>query len=220
MTIKLSIAFDSLFRQRAAEIERTGYPEVQINVVWSAPGAESERVMENEFKGLLPFVLHDAINHIGRIYLTQTVIKTGGTPRVRRFWNFSIDAIKEALINAIFHQSYEEPTPVEVQVTRREISILSFPGPDPSIRMEDVQAGRAVSLPHRNHRIGEILKELDLAEGRSTGIPKMLEAVRKNGSPVPIFESDERRTWFLVRLPVHEQTCPGPGESETVEIST
>ena len=69
--------------------------------------------------------------------------------------------------------------------------------------MEDLQTGRAISRRYRNRRIGGFLKELDLAEGRSTGIPKILRAMRKNGSPSPVFESDDDRTWFLVRLPVH-----------------
>jgi ATP-dependent DNA helicase RecG len=60
---------------------------------------------------------------------------------------------------------------------------LSFPGPDRSIRLEDFPAGRAVSRRYRNRRIGEFLKELDLTEGRSTGIPKILKVVAANGSP-------------------------------------
>ena len=51
------------------------------------------------------------------------------------------------------------------------------------------------------------VKELELAEGRSTGVPKILRAMRQNGSPEPVFESDEDRTWFLVRLPVHERSA-------------
>ncbi len=42
-----------------------------------------------------------------------------------------------------------------------------------------------------------------MAEGRSTGVPKILRAMRNNGSPSPIFETDDDRTWFLTRLPVH-----------------
>ena len=71
--------------------------------------------------------------------------------------------------------------------------------------MEDFSRGQAISRRYRNRRIGEFLKELDLAKGRSTGVPKILRAMRKNGSPAPIFQSDEDRTWFLVRLPVREQ---------------
>lgn len=33
--------------------------------------------------------------------------------------------------------------------------------------------------------------------------PKILRAMRKNGSPAAVFESDDDRTWFLVRFPVH-----------------
>lgn len=82
-------------------------------------------------------------------------------------------------------------------------TLLSFPGPDRSIRMEDLRRGKAVSRRYRNRRIGEFLKELELTEGRSTGIPKMLRVMAENGSPVPEFETDEDRTHYLVRLPVH-----------------
>lgn len=36
-------------------------------------------------------------------------------------------------------------------------------------------------------------------------MPKMLKAMRQNGSPIPVFETDEDRTFFLVRLPIHPQ---------------
>ncbi len=39
--------------------------------------------------------------------------------------------------------------------------------------------------------------------------------MRQNGSPGPVFESDEDRTWFLVRLPVHERVTPAATEHET-----
>jgi ATP-dependent DNA helicase RecG len=80
---------------------------------------------------------------------------------------------------------------------------LSFPGPDRSIRLEGFPAGHAVSRRYRNRRIGEFLKELDLTEGRSTGIPKILKVMAANGSPAPVFESDDDRLSFVIRLPCH-----------------
>lgn len=56
---------------------------------------------------------------------------------------------------------------------------------------------------YRNRRIGEFLKELDLSEGRSTGNPKIRASMAANGSPPPAFETDDDRTFFLVRLPPH-----------------
>ena len=45
----------------------------------------------------------------------------------------------------------------------------------------------------------------DLMTGRATGIPKILRAMRANGSPTPKVQTDEERTSFLIRLPVHPQ---------------
>ena len=94
-----------------------------------------------------------------------------------------------------------------MRITPDDLVVLSFPGPDRSIRLEDLQAGKAVSRRYRNRRIGEFLKELDLTEGRSTGIPKILKVMKENGSPAPEFETDDDRISFLIRLPVHERAA-------------
>lgn len=60
-----------------------------------------------------------------------------------------------------------------------------------------------MSRRYRNRRIGEFLKELDLTEGRATGIPKILKVMAANGSPPPLFETDDERSSFVIRLPVH-----------------
>ena len=77
------------------------------------------------------------------------------------------------------------------------------------------QRDEATNRRYRNRRIGEFLKELDLAEGRSTGVPKILRAMRNNGSPAPSFETDDDRTWFLVRLPAHPSFRPGAGNASS-----
>ena len=181
------------------------FPATQIDVVWFPDGPGGDRFEEKEFRGPLSLILREAIGYIERNYLKETVVKFPHKPEAERFWNFPIGAIEEALVNAIYHRSYEEREPVEVRITAEELMVLSYPGADRSIRMEDFEKGQAVSRRYRNRRIGEFLKELDLAEGRCTGVPKILRAMRENGSPAPVFESDEDRTWFRVRLPVHEQ---------------
>lgn len=80
----------------------------------------------------------------------------------------------------------------------------------------DLRAGRAVSRRYRNRRIGAFLKELDLTEGRSTGISKILQEMAINGSPVPEFEIDEDRTYFLIRLPIHERVAVIQAEPQDI----
>ena len=191
------------------------FPATQIDVVWFPDGPGGDRFEEKEFRGPLSVILSEAISYIERNYLKETIVKHPHKPEAERFWNFPIGAIEEALVNAVYHRSYEEREPVEVRITPDELVVLSFPGADRSIRMEDFKKGQAVSRRYRNRRIGEFLKELELAEGRSTGVPKILRAMRQNGSPAPIFESDEDRTWFLVRLPVHERVRPEPSGQDT-----
>ena len=48
------------------------------------------------------------------------------------------------------------------------------------------------------------MKELDLTEGRCTGIPTIQEVLAKNGSPRAFIETDEDRSYFLMYIPVHE----------------
>ena len=181
------------------------FPATQIDVVWFPDGPGGDYFEEKEFRGPLAEILRDAVRYIERSYLKETVVKHPDRPEAERFWNFPVAAIEEALGNAIYHRSYEEREPVEVRIMPDEMLILSYPGADRSLRMEDLQWGRAVSRRYRNRRIGEFLKELELAEGRSTGVPKILRAMHNNGSPPPSFETDDDRTWFRVRLPAHKE---------------
>ena len=42
-----------------------------------------------------------------------------------------------------------------------------------------------------------------MTEGRSTGIPKILKEMAVNGSPALLFETDDDRLSFVIRLPRH-----------------
>ena len=84
------------------------------------------------------------------------------------------------------------------------IEILSFPGPDRSVTMEELKSYRVSNRRYRNRRIGDFLKELHLTEGRNTGFKKILDSLEANGSPKPEFETDEAHSYFITRLFVHE----------------
>lgn len=179
------------------------FPGVQIDVVWFPEGAGGDRFEEQIFKGPLARMTREALGYIQRNFLRETVIKHPHRAEATRVWNYPYAAIEEALVNAVYHRSYEEREPIEVRISHEELVIVSYPGPDRSIRLADLQAGRAVSRRYRNRRIGEFLKELDMTEGRSTGIPKILKEMATNGSPAPLFETDDDRLSFVIRLPRH-----------------
>ena len=95
--------------------------------------------------------------------------------------------------------------PIEITIEPSGISILNCPGPDRSIPKEDIKRGDMLkSRRYRNRRLGDFLKELDLTEGRSTGVPTIQAKLAENGSPRAVFETTDDRLTFLVTIPVHE----------------
>lgn len=112
-------------------------------------------------------------------------------------------ALREALANAVYHRSYEGmPEPIKVYLYPDRMEIISYPGPVPGIEPHHLDGSAPLPpVPARNRRIGELLKELRLAEGRGTGIPKLRRAMQQNGSPPPRFDFDAARSYFRVTLP-------------------
>ncbi|OEZ58811.1 RNA-binding domain-containing protein [Duganella sp. HH105] len=180
------------------------FPYTQIDVVWFPDGPGGDHFDEKIFKGPLARITREALGYIERNYLHQTVLKHPDRAEATRVWNFPYPAIEEAVVNAVYHRSYQDREPIEVRIMRDEILVLSYPGPDRSIKLADWIAGHATCHRYRNRRIGEFLKELGLTEGRSTGVPKILKAMSANGSPPPQFDTDDDRSGCLVRLPVHK----------------
>lgn len=71
--------------------------------------------------------------------------------------------------------------------------------------MEKFAAGKVRARRYRNPKIGEFFKEIDLSEKKSTGISKILRALKRNGSPLPDFETDADRTYMIVTIRIHEK---------------
>ena len=72
--------------------------------------------------------------------------------------------------------------------------------------MEAVRKGKSLrSRRYCNRRLGEFLKELDLTEGRATGIPTIQDELKSNGSPQATIETDDARTYFLIDIPCHRE---------------
>ena len=115
-------------------------------------------------------------------------------------YNYPYAAVEEALANAVYHRAYDIREPIEVRVEKEMIEIVSFPGPDRSVTQEGLKRYRVSNRRYRNRRIGDILKELHLTEGRNTGFGKILRALEENGSPKPEFETDDDHSYFISRL--------------------
>jgi ATP-dependent DNA helicase RecG len=137
------------------------------------------------------------------IIIVEKVIKHPDRPQATRCFNYPYPSIEEAMCNAVYHRSYEIREPMTCRIFPDKLTISSLPGPDRSISDEDIKKYTLVPNRYRNRRIGEFLKELELAEGRGTGIPKILKESKNNGSPKPKLIYDEDRSYFTIEFPLH-----------------
>jgi ATP-dependent DNA helicase RecG len=173
-------------------------PGAQVELIhFHSPSAEAGNFTEKLFTGPIQEQIRDALKYIRSMILEEKVVKVSGQAEALRFFNYPYDALEEALVNAVFHKSYLIPEPVEIRIYSEKIKIINYPGPDKWISMKKFRNGEAVSRRYRNRRIGEFLKEIDLSERKSTGITKILDALAKNGSPLPEFETDEEGRHYL-----------------------
>ena len=186
------------------------FPYTQIDVVTFPNGKmkDPNNFTEVTFKGCVPQMIKHTMDYIKSNVLKEHVRKISGRQEAERFWNYPYDAIEEAVVNSVYHRDFLQHEPIEITIEPSGISILNCPGPDRSISKEDIEKGDMLkSRRYRNRRLGDFLKELDLTEGRSTGVPTIQAKLAENGSPRAIFETTEDRLTFLVTIPVHEGCC-------------
>ncbi len=160
---------------------------------------------EKIFKGPIHIQLKEALRYLQSMLIKEEIRKRPDRAEANRFYNYPYVALKEALANAIYHKDYAQREPIEVRIHADRIEILSFPGPMPPLKIGDLNKGSVRVRTYRNRRIGDFLKELHLTEGRCTGVPKIRNAMESNGSPLPIFDTDEHHNFFLITLPIHPE---------------
>ena len=172
-----------------------------IELVWHKDNS-GRNFTEKYFKGALHVQLRSVLDFIQNNIMEEIVVKVQGRAEAERFRNYPYAAIEESISNAVYHKSYEIGSPIEIQIWPDKIEILSYPGPVPPVDAQILKhQKRIVAREYRNRRIGDFLKELHLTEGRGTGFPTIYREMRNNGSPDPIFDTDDDRSHFLTTLP-------------------
>ena len=179
----------------------------RIEVVQFAADRAGDVQEERVFGGALADQIRGCLNHLENLS-TSHLQKQPDRSQVRGWVSYPLPALRETLVNAVYHRGYDvdQPEPTKVYLYPSRVDVISYPGPVPGIEHRDLVANAEVrAAPARNRRIGEFLKELGLAEGRLSGLPKVFRAMEENGSPAPRFDFDEQRTFFQATLPAHPE---------------
>lgn len=162
---------------------------------------------EKVFKGPVHIQIRQIMEYFNSIIIKRVTRKETTKSEVDRFYNYPYPALEEAVVNALYHRSYENPSPNEIRIYKtgidRRIEILSYPGPLPPIDRNALLQLKVVARNYRNIRLGEYLKNLRLAEKYATGIPTIIAALEKNESPAPTLHTDDTRSYFLAVFKIH-----------------
>ena len=196
------------------------FPYTQVDVVMFPEGKlkNPHNFTEKIFKGSVPQLIKQTMDFLRTTILYETVQKVPDRAEANRFWSYPYEALEEAVVNSLYHRDYSQHEPVEITIEPDGIDILNCPGPDRSISMESIVKGDILkSRRYRNRYLGDFLKELDLTEGRSTGVPTIQEELADNGSPRATFETTEDRLTFLIHIPIHPDCESNPLAVGTVK---
>ena len=191
-----------------------------IDCALFAAGGTGDVLEERAFRGGLTQQVRNCLQYLyghAPVHLRKEPERI----EARRWRAYPEVALRETLVNALYHRSYEpdDPEPTKVYLYPDRVEIISYPGPVAGLEPEHFSLrSRFPTVPARNRRIGEFLKELGLAEARLTGLRKVAAAMAANGSPPPRYDFDEHHTYFRATLPAHAEHAAVTAARDAAEL--
>ena len=159
---------------------------------------DDARFLDNKrIEGTLDEMVEEAVAFCKRNMKVKTIIQPDTGRRADKT-EYPVNAIREAVLNALIHRDYSvhtEGTPIQLNLFRDRLELHS-PGTLYG-RMTVEQLG--VARPDlRNPALAVMAESLTGAENRYSGIPTIRREMAKFGLPAPRFEN--RRNEFVVTL--------------------
>ena len=112
-----------------------------------------------------------------------------GKPAREEVWDYPLEALREAVINAVCHRDYTVSSNTEVRIYDNELIVWNPGGLPLGLTVEDLYKPHPSIL--RNKGIGGIFYDMGLVEQWGSGIDKMRGACIKAGIPEPKFEEHQ-----------------------------
>ena len=112
-----------------------------------------------------------------------------GKPVREEVWDYPLEALREAVINAVCHRDYTAPSNTEVRIYDDELTIWNPGGLPLGLTVEDLYKPHPSVL--RNKGVGGIFYDMGLIEQWGSGIDKMRKACSRAGIPEPKFEENQ-----------------------------
>ena len=180
------------------------YLQVDITIFPSGKLKDPDNFIEvPSIRGPIDSIYRKTMAYLETNVIKENVQKRNYKPEADRSFNYPIHALEEIVGNCLYHCDYRKREPITIEIEPDAMYISNPGGPDRSLKVEDFAKNIVRPRQYRNRRIGDFFKELNITEGKSTGVPTIAAAMKSNGSPSVKYEFDDTYSWFMVTVPVH-----------------
>jgi len=147
----------------------------------------------HEFQGTLWDQLDGAMERFRRILQVRFEIKVTeltleGLARTD-VWEYPLEALREAVINALIHRDYTVTTDIQIRIYDDELSIWNPGGLPPQLTVEQLREPQHLSVL-RNPFLAQAFYYAGYIERWGTGTARIITLCRKQGLPEPEFDAD------------------------------
>ncbi len=140
--------------------------------------------------------IEDALAFIQRNIRCAIVIS--GKAEHDRYWEYPLEALREALANAVCHRDYGLANDIQIKILEDRI-LITNPGQLPfDMSLEDLEDPDHSSRP-RNKLIAQVFYDMHIIEHYGSGVRRIKDDCDKNGNPYPVWKS--ARGEFQVKFP-------------------
>lgn len=129
----------------------------------------------------------------------------------REIWEYPLEALREAVVNALIHRDYLSLGNIEIRVYDDEVVITSPGELPPGVRLEELKLPQHTSI-QRNPLLAQTFYYAGLVERWGTGTARLTQACREHGLPEPEFTATaDRFTVTFSRNPYTEERLRAMG---------
>lgn len=163
---------------------------------------DADLIFQDEIKGNLIEQVEKTIDLLFTKYI-KAIISYEGVYRVETY-EYPIEAVREAVHNAIAHKDYAGTPPIQISIYKDKIMIWNYGQLPEGWTMEKLTGSKHPSIPY-NPDIANAFFRIGYIEAWGRGFSKMTHTCLDAGLPEPLYYYDMSGYWVVFRKDIYNE---------------